>query len=86
MDYSKNRNDPILEGTSRISPYLALGIISPRSVFLKLLKLIILNLLLEILVLLNGLMRLSGESFIKILCFLFQKLAEVSHFKITQKN
>ena len=25
MNYSKNRNDPILEGTSRISPYLVVG-------------------------------------------------------------
>ena len=38
MDYSKNRNDPILEGTSRISPYLALGIISPRKCILEALK------------------------------------------------
>ena len=38
MDYSKNRNDPILEGTSRISPYLALGIISPRTCILEALK------------------------------------------------
>ena len=29
-DYSKNRNDPILDGTSRISPYLACGVISPK--------------------------------------------------------
>jgi len=38
MDYSKNRNDPILDGTSRISPYLALGIISPRKCILEALK------------------------------------------------
>ena len=38
MNYSKNRNDPILEGTSRISPYLALGIISPKKCILKALK------------------------------------------------
>jgi deoxyribodipyrimidine photo-lyase len=38
MDYSKNRNDPILEGTSRISPYLALGIISPKKCILEALK------------------------------------------------
>ena len=38
LDYSKNRNDPILEGTSRISPYLALGIISPRKCILEALK------------------------------------------------
>ena len=29
-NYSKDRNDPILEGTSRISPYLAAGVISNR--------------------------------------------------------
>ena len=39
VDYSKNRNDPILEGTSRISPYLALGIISPKKCILEALKL-----------------------------------------------
>ena len=38
VDYSKNRNDPILEGTSRISPYLALGIISPKKCILEALK------------------------------------------------
>jgi deoxyribodipyrimidine photo-lyase len=38
MNYSKNRNDPILEGTSRISPYLALGIISPKKCILEALK------------------------------------------------
>ena len=38
MNYSINRNDPILEGTSRISPYLALGIISPRKCILEALK------------------------------------------------
>ena len=37
-DYSKNRNDPIIEGTSRISPYLALGIISPKKCILEALK------------------------------------------------
>ena len=37
--YSKNRNDPILDGTSRISPYLALGIISPKKCILEALKL-----------------------------------------------
>ena len=36
--YDKNRNDPILEGTSRISPYLALGILSSKGVFLKVLN------------------------------------------------
>ena len=38
LDYSKNRNDPILDGTSRISPYLALGIISPKRCILEALK------------------------------------------------
>ena len=38
MSYSKNRNDPILEGTSRISPYLALGIISPKKCILEALR------------------------------------------------
>jgi len=38
FDYSKNRNDPILDGTSRISPYLALGIISPKKCILEALK------------------------------------------------
>jgi deoxyribodipyrimidine photo-lyase len=37
-DYSKNRNDPILDGTSRISPYLACGIISPKKCILEALK------------------------------------------------
>ena len=37
-DYSDNRNDPILEGTSRISPYLASGVISPRRCILEALK------------------------------------------------
>ena len=37
-DYSKNRNDPIIEGTSRLSPYLALGIISPKRCILEALK------------------------------------------------
>ncbi len=37
-DYSKNRNDPILDGTSRISPYLALGIISSKKCILEALK------------------------------------------------
>ena len=38
FDYSKNRNDPILDGTSRISPYLALGVISPKKCILEALK------------------------------------------------
>ena len=38
VDYSKNRNDPILDGTSRISPYLACGVISPKKCILEALK------------------------------------------------
>ena len=38
-DYSKDRNDPIIDGTSRISPYLALGVISPKKCILEALKL-----------------------------------------------
>ncbi len=38
MNYSKNRNDPILDGTSRISPYLAIGAISPKRCILEALK------------------------------------------------
>ena len=37
--YSEKRNSPILEGTSRISPYLALGILSPKRCILEGLKL-----------------------------------------------
>ena len=37
--YDQNRNDPILEGTSRISAYLALGIISPKRCILEAIKL-----------------------------------------------
>ena len=36
--YSKDRNDPIIEGTSRISPYLASGIISSKRCILEALK------------------------------------------------
>jgi deoxyribodipyrimidine photo-lyase len=39
LNYAKNRNDPMLDGTSRISPYLALGIISPKRCILESLKL-----------------------------------------------
>tara|TARA_X000001036_G_scaffold224920_1_gene210472 strand:+ start:87 stop:1502 length:1416 start_codon:yes stop_codon:yes gene_type:complete len=39
FDYSKDRNDPIIDGTSRISPYLALGVISPKKCILEALKL-----------------------------------------------
>ena len=38
FDYAKNRNEPILEGTSRLSPYLALGILSPNRCILEALK------------------------------------------------
>jgi deoxyribodipyrimidine photo-lyase len=38
LRYSKDRNDPIIEGTSRISPYLANGIISPKRCILEALK------------------------------------------------
>ena len=38
-DYSQSRNSPILDGTSRISPYLALGILSPKRCILEGLKL-----------------------------------------------
>lgn len=36
--YSETRNTPILEGTSRLSPYLALGVISPKRSILEGLK------------------------------------------------
>ena len=38
LRYSQDRNDPILDGTSRISPYLANGIISPKRCILEALK------------------------------------------------
>ena len=38
FNYSRDRNDPIIEGTSRLSPYLALGIISPKRCILEALK------------------------------------------------
>jgi deoxyribodipyrimidine photo-lyase len=38
ISYSKNRNDPILDGTSRISPYLTSGIISSKKCILEALK------------------------------------------------
>ena len=37
--YSESRNSPIVDGTSRISPYLALGILSPKRCILEGLKL-----------------------------------------------
>ena len=36
--YAKDRNDPIIDGTSRLSAYLALGIISPKRCILEALK------------------------------------------------
>ena len=38
FNYAKDRNDPIIEGTSRLSPYLSLGIISPKRCILEALK------------------------------------------------
>ncbi len=38
LRYSQDRNDPIIDGTSRISPYLANGIISPKRCILEALK------------------------------------------------
>ena len=38
INYSKNRNDPNIDGTSRISPYLASGIISSKKCILEALK------------------------------------------------
>jgi deoxyribodipyrimidine photo-lyase len=38
-NYSKDRNEPIKDGTSRISPYLALGVISSKRCILEGLKL-----------------------------------------------
>ena len=38
INYAKDRNDPIIDGTSRLSPYLALGIISSRRCILEALK------------------------------------------------
>ena len=38
LRYSKDRNDPIVEGTSRLSPYLASGIISSKRCILEALK------------------------------------------------
>ena len=37
--YNEDRNDPIIEGTSRISPYLALGILSSKRCILEGIKL-----------------------------------------------
>ena len=38
LSYHSNRNDPILDGTSRISPYLALGVISFKYCLLEALQ------------------------------------------------
>ena len=38
FSYAKERNDPIIDGTSRLSPYLASGIISPKRCILEALK------------------------------------------------
>ena len=38
INYAKDRNDPIIDGTSRLSPYLSLGIISPKRCILEALK------------------------------------------------
>ena len=38
-NYSRDRNDPILDATSRLSPYLASGVISNRRCLLEALKL-----------------------------------------------
>mgnify|MGYP001183115443 CR=1 FL=1 len=36
--YAKDRNDPVINGTSRLSPYLASGVISPKRCILEALK------------------------------------------------
>ena len=38
LRYSQDRNDPMIDGTSRISPYLANGVISPKRCILEALK------------------------------------------------
>ena len=38
LRYSKDRNDPIIDGTSRLSPYLASGIVSSKRCILEALK------------------------------------------------
>ncbi|MCT4700742.1 deoxyribodipyrimidine photo-lyase [Enterobacteriaceae bacterium H20N1] len=38
VDYAEQRDFPAIEGTSRLSPYLALGVISPRQCLHRLLK------------------------------------------------
>ena len=38
FDYAKDRNDPIIEGTSRLSAYLSIGILSPKRCILEALK------------------------------------------------
>ena len=39
LKYAKDRNDPIIDGTSRLSAYLASGVISPKRCILEALKL-----------------------------------------------
>ena len=38
LNYAKDRNEPIIDGTSRISPYLATGVLSPKRCILEALK------------------------------------------------
>jgi len=38
LNYAKDRNEPIIDGTSRISPYLASGVLSPKRCTLEALK------------------------------------------------
>tara|TARA_B100001059_G_scaffold109331_1_gene109149 strand:- start:5073 stop:6452 length:1380 start_codon:yes stop_codon:yes gene_type:complete len=38
LNYAKDRNEPIIDGTSRISPYLASGVLSPKRCILEALK------------------------------------------------
>jgi deoxyribodipyrimidine photo-lyase len=38
INYAKDRNEPIIDGTSRISPYLASGVLSPKRCILEALK------------------------------------------------
>ena len=64
--YSEDRNDPIIDGTSRISPYLALGIISSKRCILEALKLNNFEFTSGNRATQSGLMRLFGENFIEI--------------------
>ena len=38
LNYAKDRNEPIIDGTSRISPYLTSGVLSPKRCILEALK------------------------------------------------